>query len=676
VLLRSGLAKSAQALCKNMDIVSMSSTRRTRVRLFNFDGLLFTMFDFVRKHTKALQFVLFLLIFPSFVMFGIEGYSRFGDQSESVAEVAGKSINKDEWDAAHKQESDRLRASMPNVDASLLDAPQLRRATLDRLLRERVLAAAVQDAHLNVSEQRLAQEVQSNPSIAALKKPDGRFDTAALAQQLGMSGLSPEQFLARLQNDLSSRQVLQSVGLSSLAPTALADRGLNAFFEQRELQVIKFKAADFAKQVEIKPTDLDAFYQKTQDRYLTQELAQIEYVQLDMEQVRKTVSVSEADLKAYYEQNTARLSGGAEERRASHILIQAPRSASVAERDAARAKAQALLVQVRKTPASFAEIAKKNSQDTGSAMQGGDLSFFARDAMVKPFSDAAFAMKKSDISELVESDFGFHIIQLTDIKTPKQRSFAEQKNEIEVEVKKQLAQKKFAELAEIFTNTVYEQADSLKPVADKLKLEVRAAQGLTRQGGAAAAGAPVLANPKLLTALFAPDSTQNKRNTAAIELAPNQLIAARVTQYQAAKVQALTGVKERVQQAFVAERSVELAQAQGEATLAEVKAKPDAAAWPAALTIARDRDEKLGKQIVDAALQAAPNGLPLVVGVHLGAEGYAVLRVNKVLPRIVVDAPKQAQERQQFAQAVANAEVLAYYKTLQTRFKAAVKNGK
>ncbi|MEN9587023.1 MAG: hypothetical protein RIT15_598 [Pseudomonadota bacterium] len=634
------------------------------------------MFDFVRKHTKALQFVLFLLIFPSFVLFGIEGYSRFGEKSETVAEVAGKPISKDDWERAHKQETDRLRASMPNLDPAVLDSAQLRRTTLERLLRERVLAAAVQDAHLDASAQRIAQELQSNPSIAAMKKPDGSYDTTALAQQLGLSGVSPQEFLARVSSEISSRQILQTVDASSVAPGALADQALNAFFETRELQVLSFNPADFVKQVELKAADLEAFYKKTQDRYLTPEQANIEYVVFDLEQVRKSLTVSEADLKAYYEQNAARLGGGAEERRASHILIQVPGNAPVAERAAAKAKAEALLAQVRKSPNSFAELAKKNSMDTGSAAVGGDLNFFTREAMVKPFADAAFAMKKQDISDLVESEFGFHIIQLTDIKTPKQRSFAEQKTEIEAEVKKQLAQKKFAELAEVFTNTVYEQADSLKPVADKLKLDIRSAQGLTRQGGTPAAAAPLLANPKLLAAVFASDSIQTKRNTQAIEIGPNQLLAARVVQYLPAKAQALEEVKDRVQKAFVAERSAELARTQGEAKLADWKAKPESATWPVAIVVARDQNQKLARAVIDAALQAPPSSLPALLGVNLGAEGYALMHVNKVLPRATPEAAKLGQERQQFAQAVANAEALAYYKNLQTRFKAEIKAAK
>jgi peptidyl-prolyl cis-trans isomerase D len=212
-----------------------------------------------------------------------------------------------------------------------------------------------------------------------------------------------------------------------------------------------------------------------------------------------------ADLKTYYEQNAQRLSG-TEERRASHILIASPKTAPAADREKAKAKAQELLALVKKSPDTFADVARKNSQDPGSAPSGGDLDFFARGSMVKPFEDAAFAMKKGDISDVVESEFGYHIIKLTDVKAPKQRSFEEMKPELEAELKKQQAQKKFAESADTFTNTVYEQAESLKPAADRLKLDIKSAANVTRQPGAGATG--VLANPKFLGALFAPDAIE------------------------------------------------------------------------------------------------------------------------------------------------------------------------
>jgi len=287
--------------------------------------------------------------------------------------------------------------------------------------------------------------------------------------------------------------------------------------------------------------------------------------------VKKTINLNEQDLKTYYEQNVARLSG-TEERRASHILIAAAKGSSDAERQKAKARAEELLTQVRKAPESFAEVARKNSQDTGSAPQGGDLDFFARGAMVKPFEDAAFALKKGEISDVVESDFGYHIIKLTDIKAPKQKSFAELRTSLEADLKNQQARTKYAEAAEAFANGVYEQSDSLKPVADKLKLEVQSANRVLRQPEPGAKG--VLANAKFLEAIFSTDTVANKRNSEAVEVGPSQLAAARITQYTPARTLPLAEVRAAVRERVVNARAAELARQEGEKQLAAWKASP------------------------------------------------------------------------------------------------------
>ena len=134
------------------------------------------MFDFVRKHMKLMMFVMFLLIIPSFVLFGIDGYNRSREKSATVARVGGYDITQGEWDAAHKSESDRLRAARPNLDAKLFDSPEARYATLERLVSERVLAQAADKFKLTTSDARLARDLQQDPTIASLRLPDGKLD--------------------------------------------------------------------------------------------------------------------------------------------------------------------------------------------------------------------------------------------------------------------------------------------------------------------------------------------------------------------------------------------------------------------------------------------------------------------------------------------------------------------
>ncbi|MGH6639175.1 MAG: SurA N-terminal domain-containing protein [Polaromonas sp.] len=627
------------------------------------------MFDSIRKHTKVTMALLFLLIVPSFILFGLDGYNRSREKGVTVAKVDGQEIIQSEWDRAHQKEVDRLRASMPSLDVKLLDSPQARYATLERLVRDRVIAAAADKFRLATSDQRLARELQQSPEIASLRRPDGALDMERYRQLLGSQGMSPEMFEANVRADLSNRQVLVGIGASGFSSNAVADLALNAYFEKREIQLARFNAADFGAKLSPTDADLEQYYKANEKLFQAPEQANIEYVLLDVDTVKKSIVINEADLKTYYEQNVQRLSG-VEERRASHVLIAAPKSAPAADRDKAKAKAEELLAGVKKSPDTFADVARKNSQDPGSAPSGGDLDFFARGAMVKPFEDAAFSMKKGDISGVVESEFGYHIIRLTDIKTPKQRSFEEMRPELEADLKKQQAQKKFSETAEAFTNGVYEQSDSLKPVADRLKLEIKSAGNVTRQPLAGATG--VLANPKFLSALFAPDAIEKKRNTEAIEVAPSQLVSGRIVQYTPAHTRAFAEVKDTVRQRWLAQRGAEEARKEGLAKLAAWKAAPASAALSAPVLVSREQTQKLPAQVVDAALRADASALPVFAGVDLGALGYAIVKVGKVVPR---DAPAEAaakQERNQYAQWWTSAESLAYYNGLKERFKAEI----
>ncbi len=628
------------------------------------------MFDFIRKHTKLTMGFLFLLIVPSFILFGIDGYSKSQDKSPVVAKVDGQEILQSEWDRAHLREVDKLKASMPSLDAKLLDSPEARYSTLERLVRDRVLLAAAGKSKLTISERKLEDIYAADQALAAFRLPNGKFDRVGFMTQAGMT---PEAYEATVISDLSSRQVLLGVIGSGFATNAAADTALNAYFEKREIQIARFSTADYAAKLNPTDADLEAFYKANASLFQAPEQANIEYVLFDVETIKKGIKVAEADLKTYFDQNAQRLSGK-EERRASHILIASPKSAPDTDRQKAKAKAEELAALVKKSPDTFADVARKNSQDPGSAPAGGDLDFFSRDAMVKPFSDAAFAMKKGDISDVVESEFGYHVIKLTDIKAPKQRTFEEMKPELEADVKKQQAQKKFTETVEGFTNAVYEQADSLKPTADRLGLEIKTATGITRKPQPGVTGA--LANAKFLNAIFAPDTIEKKRNTEAVEVASNQLVSGRITQYTPARTRPLAEVKDIVRQRWLAQRGAEEARKDGIAKLAAWKAAPATAVLPETLSVSRDQPQKQPLQLVDAALRADAAALPALTGIDLGAQGYAIVNVLKVLPREASLDAAAKQERSQYSQWWTSAESLAYYNVLKERFKAEIKVAK
>ena len=242
---------------------------------------------------------------------------------------------------------------------------------------------------------------------------------------------------------------------------------------------------------------------------------------------------------------------------------------------------------------------------------------------------------------------------------------------LEAELKQQQAQRKFAELAEGFSNAVYEQSDSLQPVAEKFKLTVHKAEHVTRQPGPNVKGP--LANPRFLEVLFSSDSLNSKRNTDAVELGSSQLVAGRVLDYTPARTLPMAEVGDRLRTLYVAQKSAELAQADGEARLAAWKAQPDTAQLPAAKVIGRDQPEGQPREVVDAALRASTAQLPAWTGVDLGAQGYAVLRINRIVERPADDAQTAAAQKQDFLRSSAVAEAVAYYELLKKQLKVQIK---
>jgi peptidyl-prolyl cis-trans isomerase D len=627
------------------------------------------MFDTIRNHKKYLMGFLLILIIPSFVLFGVQGFNDSNQRGATVATVDGQEISQLDWDQAHEAETRRLRESMPGIDARLLQSEEARYSTLERMVRERVLGIAAQKLHLVTSDQRLARNLQSNEVIASLRGPDGKLDVEAYRQLVGRQGMTPEMFEARVRADLSQQQVTQGIQATGLVTPALVKVALDAFFQRREARILRFNTQDFAARVQPTDAELEAFYTSNANLFQAPEQADLEYLVLDAAALEPSVTLAEADLRAYYDQNASQLAGG-EERRASHILLTLQPGASAQDKEAVRQRATQLLEQVRKAPESFAAVAAANSQDPGSAAKGGDLEFFGRGAMVKPFEEAVFALQPDGISDLVESDFGFHIIQLTGIKKPPVRSFESMRPEIEASLRKQQAQKLFTEAAESFSNLVYEQGDSLQPAADQLKLKIQTATGVQRQPRP---GAGVLSSPRLLETVFSAASIESKRNTEAVETASSQLVSARVIRYSKAQTQPLAEVRDVVRTRFIAQRAAELAREAGEKQLAAWKSGADASALPAAKTVARDKSEGLSEAVLTALMSAPAQQLPAWLGVSEGEQGYSVVRLEQVLPRQPREPSIATQEQQQYSDWWASAESRAYYEQLKQRYKVQIK---
>ena len=627
------------------------------------------MFDFVRNHNRVLQFVLLVLIVPAFVLTGVyQGYHAFMDSSTDVARIDGQRITEAELENAHREQVDRLRRQMPGIDAKLFDSPELRAQSLDLLVRDKTVRIAAAKANVITTDARLQRIFATDPQLAFLRNADNSLNEAVLVSQ----GMSAATFERRLRDDLTAGQYLQGISATAVASKQVVARAMDAYLQQREVQVRQLRTADFLAKVNPTPAELEAFYKDPSNSgaFQAPESADVEFVVLDLESLKKQVTVTEEDARKLYTAEVAKRFSTPEERRASHILIKAEKDAPAAERAKAKAKAQGLLAEAKKSPAAFAELARKNSDDPGSAERGGDLDFFGRGAMVKPFEDVAFGLKPGETSDVVETDFGYHIIHLVAVRGGEKKSFESVRAEIETELKAQAAQKRYAEASVEFTNLVYEQPDSLKPAADKFKLEVQTARGITRKAAAGATGP--LANTKLLDALFAADALRNKRNTEAVEVGPSQLASARVREYSPARRLPMAEVAQELRTRVAQQQAKALARKEGEAALEQARKTPAADVADKTIVVSRVSNQDLPQPVLDAVLKARPDQLPRIESIDLGEQGVAIIKVVKVLGRDE-KAGDEASLAGRYAQSWGEAETQAYTRALRTRLNVQVR---
>ena len=624
------------------------------------------MFEFIRTHKRLMQIFLMLLIVPSFVLVGVSSYQNKGDDANAVATVEGQKITQQEWEAAQRRQLDQYRQMMgAQFDPKMFDTPEIKQDILQGLVAERALRAEIARSHMTINDQTLLAFYAER-----LKKPDGSFDLEQYKAVAAAQGMSTAQFDATITRDMVMQQLTNGIQSSAFAPRTIAARLSDINDQEREVQEQVFPAADYMAQVKVSDDMVKAYYDKNAPLFQVPEQVKAEYVVFDSAVVENQVSVSDAEVADFYAKNQKRFATD-EQRTASHILITTRKDASAADNAAAKAKAEAILAQVKKAPADFAKIAKTESQDPGSAANGGDLGVVEKGAFVKPVEDAIYQLKQGEISGLVQSEFGYHIITVTALKPAHTKALDEVKGEVAAELKKQKMSKKYSELAETFTNTVYEQSDSLKPVADKLGLKIETVSKLSRNPSPALGTAPVN-SPKFLSALFADDSLKNKRNTEAVEVAPSTLVAGRVIEYKPATKRPLADVEAVIRQRVTLEEAAKLAQKAGEAKLAAAKASGDAAGFGDAKLVSRTKQPPINPAAAMAVLKADVSKLPAYVGVDLPGQGYGVYRIGKGSQPAQVDEARRKSEQEQISGAVGQQEMYGFIEALKQKAKAKV----
>lgn len=614
------------------------------------------MFDFVTKHKRLLQVLLVLIVIP-FAFFGLEAYTRAVGGRDEVASVDGDTITRRELEEALRERMDRLRQMFGrDFDPASVDTPEFRRQVLEGLITERLITREVARAWMVLPRETAIAEITRMPEFQV----DGKFSPERYAAYLRARGISDEYNVETLRVRVPASRLIAAVAGTAIQPRTVAARLLALEGERREVSEAFFAASDYEPQVKPDEAALRAWYEAHTAEFRVPERVRAEYVVLSVEELAGAEKVDEQELRKAYEERlaTGKL-GLPEQRRASHILLKT------------KEEAEKIAVEARKNPQRFAELAKKHSQDTGSAARGGDLGFFGPGDVVQEFANAVFAMKPGEIAGPVPSEFGWHVIRLEAVQPGKTRTFEEVREELRAEIAKQKAGRRFAESADAFNNLVYEQSDSLKPAAERFGLKVQTS-GWIAQG--APADGP-LGHPKVLAALFSADAIQHRRNTDAVEVAPGTLVAARVVEHQPAVQKKFEEVREEVERRVRRQEAAALARKEAQAKLESLKAGTDPGVkWGAALVVSRRSPAGLGRDALAKVMAADVSKLPAYVGVDRGERGYAILRIQKVLaPEPLPDAQKAA-ELERIEREAGSAELQAWLASLREKARIEVRS--
>jgi peptidyl-prolyl cis-trans isomerase D len=610
------------------------------------------MLDSIRDVAKGWvgKTILALITIP-FALFGIDSYLGQAGNNAAVAEVNGSNISVQDYGNALQNLRNRLQ-SEGKVDPAELDSPAVKSLVLDQLINQQLLSEEIRNAKYAISDAHLSTYITGMPSF----QKDGKFSQELYDETLQQNSLTPSKFEAGMRSDLLAQQAQDGIAKLGFVSKATADSALKLLNQKRAVTVAEIKTTDFINQVKIEPAQVKAYYEQHKDKLREPERVKIEFLLFSASSLVSGIKVDDAEVKKFYDENAAKFQGD-EQRRASHILIGFGVNATPGQKQEAKAKAETLLAAVKKNPKSFEELAIKNSQDPGSATKGGDLGSFGRGAMVKPFEDSAFSMKVNEISDLVESEFGYHIIKVTEI-TGQSSDFDSLKPQIKGELLFQKAQAAFIEKAETFSNTVYEQSDSLEPAAKAFGGQVQRSDWVTREEVT-----KFFKNDKLTELVFSQESLKDRRNTEAVEVSPNNLVAARVIDHKPSAPRSFDDVKAGIEDLLKLEAASKLAISKGEAALKSLQAGNEVAdiGWIPEVSVDRKNAQGLTQLAMTQIFKTDVTKLPAYSGLADSKQGYLLVKVIGIDSSLSADEDAVKTARTELSAALA-AEYLASYK--------------
>ncbi|WP_440879181.1 peptidylprolyl isomerase [Vibrio natriegens] len=488
------------------------------------------MMDRLREGVNSIAVKIILgLIILSFVFAGVGSYI-VGGTNNAAAKVGNTDIPRGEFEMAYQNERNRMQAQLGDYFSQMLADPayveSFRKSVLDRMINDVLLDQQAEALGLRISDEQVRSMILEMPQFQS----NGQFDQEIYQASLRRAGFSPDTFAEYMRRELVREQLLNALQTSEFTlPGEVQVQG-ELFTQTRDIRTVAIDFEEFAKNVELTDEEIQDYYKANQDNFTRPEQAKVAYIELSAEALKTQIEVSDEEVQKYYDEHLDKYSSE-EQRRVAHILVEGDDEA----------KAQAILDELN-NGAEFSTLAEEKSDDFGSAEIGGDLGWIERDVMDPAFEEAAFALENvGDVSELVKSDFGYHIIKLEELKDSVAKPFADVAAEIKQELVDQKAVDKFYELQNELERVAFEYPDSLDDASKAVDQEVKTT------GFVSQADAPeVLRNPAVMQAILSPEVKEDGLNSEAIEVAPEHIVVVRVEEARPETVLPLDEVKDQV----------------------------------------------------------------------------------------------------------------------------------
>jgi peptidyl-prolyl cis-trans isomerase D len=583
----------------------------------------------IRERAQGwIAWVIVILISVPFALWGIQSYLGGGSATIKVS-VNDREISDREFDNSYRQSRDELRQRMgKNYRPDLVDEKLMRKQVLESIIRDELIHQQTKELGMRTSDDMLRELIKGIPAFQV----GGQFHQATYDNAARRQGLTTEGFELKMRRLLASEQLTRAVSGSEIVTQAELDEILRLVDQRRQMDYLTIPVAKFLDSAEIKPKDVESYYNGNQQAFMSPERVKLEYLELDIKNIAETVKVDEEELLGFYQQHKSEYQSP-EGRKASHILITVEDPSDQAALVKASVTAEAALKRVREGE-DFAKVAKELSQDPGSAKSGGDLGFFTKGMMDPAFEKVAFELEKGAISDLVQSSFGYHIIKLTDIRPSKGKSFEQARTELMESYRKEEAGRLFYEYAERLGDLAYEDPSSLEPAADALGLKIVKSDWVGRDGGK-----DVLADMKVVAAAFSHDVLAQGNNSELIELGAEHVLVLRVVEHEESSVQPLEKVHSEIESVLKSREAAKLAEQAGKKMLVTLAGGTtmDKLAADKGVKLQQAGDVGRGAKEIPIeimeilfTMQYPQGDMPVYQGTALNNGDYAVVALHKV----------------------------------------------